>query len=91
MCGPATAVPLILYAQGAKRLRLATIGIMQYIAPSIIFLIGIFVFHEPFTGWKVVAFVLIWIALALYSWSLWSGAHPPGARSAPAAAGTKDH
>ena len=71
MCaGPATAVPLILYASGAKRLRLSTIGMMQYIAPTMIFLIGIFIFKEELKEPQVIAFVLIWIALAIYSWSM---------------------
>jgi len=74
MCaGPATAVPLILYANGAKRLRMSTIGMMQYIAPTMIFLIGIFVFKEELKHPQVIAFVLIWIALAIYSWSLFAG------------------
>jgi chloramphenicol-sensitive protein RarD len=68
-CGPVTAVPLILYAFGAKGLRLSTIGLMQYIAPSMIFIIGLFVFMEPFGFWQGVAFVMIWIALAIYTWS----------------------
>lgn len=68
-CGPVTAIPLILYAFGAKGLRLSTIGLMQYIAPTMIFLIGIFVFHEPFGLWQAVAFFMIWLALAIYSWS----------------------
>ncbi len=69
-CGPVTAIPLILFAFGAKALRLATIGIMQYIAPTLIFLCAVFVFDEEVTGWKYVAFALIWTALALYSVSL---------------------
>ncbi len=69
-CGPATAFPLILYAFGAKALRLATIGIMQYIAPTLIFLCAIFIFSEPVSTWKYAAFGLIWTALALYAWSL---------------------
>ena len=71
MCaGPATAVPLILYASGAKRLRLSTIGMMQYIAPSIIFFIGLFVFGEELKQSLLIAFVLIWTALVIYSWSM---------------------
>ncbi len=71
MCaGPATAVPLILYANGAKRLRLSTIGMMQYIAPTMIFFIGIFIFGEELKRSQVIAFILIWLALAIYSWSL---------------------
>ena len=73
MCaGPATAVPLILYANGAKRLRLSTIGMMQYIAPSIIFFIGLFVFGEELKRPLLIAFILIWSALVIYSWSMFS-------------------
>lgn len=68
-CGPATAFPLILYAFGAKGLRLSTIGLMQYIAPTMIFIIGLFVFKEPFGFWQGIAFAMIWFALAIYSWS----------------------
>ena len=69
-CGVVTAVPLMIYANGAKLLRLSTIGIMQYIAPTIIFIIAVFVFKEPFGSYKLAAFVLIWIALAIYTSSL---------------------
>ncbi|MCY1664067.1 EamA family transporter RarD [Rhizobium sp. SL86] len=68
--GLATAVPLMIYANAAKRLRLSTIGIMQYITPTIIFLIAVFVFHEPMNPVKLFAFVLIWSALALYTLSM---------------------
>ena len=73
LCGPATAVPLMLYGFGAKLLRFSTIGIMQYIAPTMVFLIAVFVFREPLGVWKMLAFALIWTALALYSWSMFSG------------------
>ncbi|MDP3896580.1 MAG: EamA family transporter RarD [Mesorhizobium sp.] len=69
-CGFVTAVPLILYANGAKLLKLSTIGIMQYIAPTIVFLIAVFVFDEPFSTARGVAFVLIWTGLAIYTWSM---------------------
>jgi chloramphenicol-sensitive protein RarD len=65
-----TAVPLILYALGAKRLRLTTIAIMQYSAPTMIFLIAVFIFKEAFSVYKMTAFALIWAALAIYTWSL---------------------
>ncbi len=68
--GLVTAIPLILYASGAKKLRLSTIGLMQYIAPTMIFLFAVFVFNEPMSGWQLVAFILIWMALALYSVSI---------------------
>jgi chloramphenicol-sensitive protein RarD len=65
--GLVTAIPLILYANGAKLLRLSTIGIMQYIAPSMIFITAVFVFNEPFSMAKAVAFPLIWAALVIYT------------------------
>jgi chloramphenicol-sensitive protein RarD len=71
--GIITAVPLMLYANGAKLLRLSTIGIMQYIAPTMIFLSAVFVFHEPFGMTKLIAFGLIWLGLAIYSVSMYRG------------------
>jgi chloramphenicol-sensitive protein RarD len=69
-CGPVTAVPLLLYAFGAKLLRYSTIGILQYIGPTLIFLIAVFVFDEPFGSAQAAAFALIWLALIVYSWSM---------------------
>ena len=69
-CGIVTAIPLMIYANGAKLLRLSTIGIMQYIAPTMIFIIAVFVFGEPFGTAKLVAFVFIWAALIIYSSSM---------------------
>jgi len=65
--GPLTALPLILYATGARALHLATIGLMQYTTPSFLFLVDIFLFKEPFSTIQLVAFILIWIGLAIYS------------------------
>ncbi|MBB4441202.1 MULTISPECIES: EamA family transporter RarD [Rhizobium] len=72
-CGVITAVPLMIYANGAKLLKLSTIGIMQYIAPTMIFLIAVFVFYEPFGTARMIAFPLIWAGLFLYSWSMLKG------------------
>jgi chloramphenicol-sensitive protein RarD len=72
-CGPVTSVPLLLFAFGAKLLRLSTIGIMQYIAPTMVFLIAVLIFDEPFGTTQAVAFALIWAALAVYSWSMFRG------------------
>jgi chloramphenicol-sensitive protein RarD len=66
-CGIVTAGPLMIYANGAKRLTLSTIAIMQYIAPTMIFLTAVFVFGEPFGSVKLLAFGLIWAALVIYS------------------------
>ena len=72
-CGPVTAVPLLLFAFGARLLRLSTIGIMQYIAPTMVFLIAVLIFDEPFGTTQAIAFALIWAALAVYSWSMFRG------------------
>ncbi|RFC69178.1 MULTISPECIES: EamA family transporter RarD [Mesorhizobium] len=69
-CGPITAVPLLLFAFGARLLKLSTIGIMQYIAPTMVFLIAVFIFHEPFGTIQAIAFALIWAALALYTFAM---------------------
>lgn len=68
--GFVTAIPLILYVNGAKLLRLSTIGILQYIAPTLIFLVAVFVFQEPFGPARMIAFPMIWAALVLYSIAL---------------------
>jgi chloramphenicol-sensitive protein RarD len=83
-CGPVTAVPLLLFAFGARLLRLSTIGIMQYIAPTIVFLIAVLIFGEAFDNIQAIAFALIWAALAVYSWSMFRGREiqpaPPAAQ-----------
>lgn len=66
-CGLITAVPLMVYANGAKLLRLSTIAIMQYLTPTMVFVIAVFVFGEPFGQARAVAFPMIWLALILYS------------------------
>ena len=69
-CGAITATPLMLYANGAKLLRLSTIGIMQYIAPTMIFLFAVFAFGEEFGRAQMIAFPVIWAALVLYTVSM---------------------
>ena len=78
-CGIVTAIPLMLYANGAKLLRLSTIGIMQYIAPTMIFLTAVFIFGEPFGTSRMIAFPMIWAALALYSIAMFHGRARPAA------------
>ncbi|NGQ90874.1 EamA family transporter RarD [Rhodobacter sp. HX-7-19] len=68
--GVVTAVPLMLYANGAKLLRLSTIGILQYVAPTMIFLTAVFLFGEPFGMARAVAFPMIWAALVIYTASM---------------------
>lgn len=65
--GPITAVPLILFSYAARRLTMTSVGLLQYINPTLQFACAVFVFSEPFGPWHVAAFVLIWSALALYS------------------------
>jgi len=65
-----TAVPLLLYANGAKLLRLSTIGIMQYIAPTLILLNAVIIFGEPFGRARAIALPLIWLALVIYTVSM---------------------
>jgi len=69
-CGLVTAVPLLLYANGAKLLRLSTIGILQYIAPTLILLNAVFIFGEPFGRARAIALPLIWLALIIYTASM---------------------
>lgn len=68
--GLITAVPLMLYANGAKLLKLSTIGFLQYIAPTLIFLTAVFVFGEPFGRAEAIAFPMIWAALAIFTVAL---------------------
>lgn len=71
MSGLITASPLILFAIAAKRLRLSTIGVMQYIGPSIQMMLGVWVFNEAFTLSHAVTFGLIWAGVILFSVSAW--------------------
>ena len=72
LAGPFTAIPLLLFASGARQLTLATLGLLQYLGPTLQFLIGVFVYGEPFSANRAVGFVLIWAALALYTGeSIW--------------------
>lgn len=65
--GIVTAVPLVLFAYGARRIRLSTLGLLQYLAPSVQLLIGIWVYHEPFARDRILSFSFIWAALVLYT------------------------
>jgi len=68
LAGPITAIPLLLFAAGARLIRLSTMGFLQYLAPSISLAIAVFVYNEPFTHAHAITFALIWSALALVSW-----------------------
>lgn len=67
LAGPVTAVPLVLFAAGARRVRMVTLGFLQYLTPSLSFLLAILVYGEQLDPLKIVTFVLIWAALVIYS------------------------
>ncbi len=67
LAGVVTITPLIWFSQGARRLRLATLGLLQYVAPTLQFLLAVLKYGEPFTRTHLIAFGLIWSALAVYT------------------------
>ncbi|MCW4643753.1 EamA family transporter RarD [Bacillus safensis] len=67
--GVFTAVPLLLFSEGAKRIPLYQVGILQYIAPTITLFLGLFVYHEHLTAAKIVTFLCIWVAILLFTTS----------------------
>jgi len=76
--GVVTAVPLLLFAYGARRIRLSTLGLLQYLAPTVQFALGIWVFREPFSPERAAAFIFIWSGLALYTAdNLWAQRRAP--------------
>ncbi len=66
--GVVTSLPLLWFAAAAKRLNLSTIGILQYLAPSIAFILGVFVYKEDFTRHNLITVGFIWIGVVLYTW-----------------------
>ena len=67
LSGPLTALPLLAFSAAARRLPLATVGLVQYLSPSLQFALGVWVFHEPMQPARLLGFVFIWTGLALYS------------------------
>ncbi|MFZ9239402.1 MAG: EamA family transporter RarD [Burkholderiaceae bacterium] len=65
--GPVTAIPLLMFAYGARRIPLSLVGLLQYIGPSLQLLIGVWLFNEAFDGLKLAGFALIWSGLLIYS------------------------
>lgn len=68
--GIVTAVPLLLFAIAARRMDYSTLGFFQFLAPSIVFLLGLFVFHEPLRWVQLASFIVIWAAIGLFVWDL---------------------
>jgi len=67
MAGPITAVPLLFFAAGARRIPLSLLGLLQYAGPTIQLVLGIWLFHEPFPAQKQIGYALIWVSLAIYA------------------------
>lgn len=65
--GPITAVPLLLFAAGARRIPMATLGLLQYISPSLQLLLGVWLYHEEFNAVRAAGFIAIWLGLIVYS------------------------
>lgn len=65
--GPITAIPLLLFASGARRIPLSVLGLLQYLSPTLQFLLGLVVFHEAFSAERLAGFILIWSALGMYA------------------------
>ena len=69
--GPLTATPLILFSYATRRITYATVGLVQYLNPTLQFLVATFIFREAFSFWHAIAFAMIWTALALYTTAAW--------------------
>jgi chloramphenicol-sensitive protein RarD len=89
--GPLTALPLLLFAAGARRIPLSVLGMLQYIGPTLQFALGVWFFGEPFGGARLAGFALIWTACAVFTWdalrstraAAQAGAAPAPALTAP--------
>lgn len=71
MSGVVTAVPLVLFAMAAQRMNYSILGFVQFLAPTLVFFEGLLLFHEPLQSAQLGAFILIWAALAVFSWDMW--------------------
>ena len=80
--GAVTAVPLLLFATAARRMSYAALGFCQYLTPSLVFLLGLFLFDEPLRPAQLFCFLLIWTSIAVFSFDMWAKAR--GARVPPA-------
>lgn len=76
LTGLVTAVPLLMFAYAARHTSLSTIGFLQYLSPTGSFIIGVFVFHEPFSSSSFITFLCIWVALVLHSYDSWRHFRP---------------
>lgn len=70
LAGAVTAIPLVMFAVAARRMQYTTLGFVQFLAPTIVFLIGVFVYHEPLDMTRLACFGLIWLAIAIFSYDM---------------------
>ena len=71
LSGPATVIPLYCFVRAARLLPLSILGFLQYLSPSLQFLVGAFLFNEPVDALKLTAFGLVWLGLIIFSWDAW--------------------
>lgn len=83
MAGIVTGVPLLLFAIAVRRMSYSTLGFVQFLAPTIVFLLGLFAFHEPLRPVQLASFLLIWAAIAMFCWDLLSTRGPTESAEAP--------
>ena len=76
LAGVLTAAPLLLFAEAARRMDYSTLGFVQFLSPTIVFALGLFVFHEPLRQVQLACFVLIWTAAAVFVWDLLARRRP---------------
>jgi len=69
--GPLTTIPSVFFSYGARRINYATVGMLQYIAPTMQFLLGLFLFHEALSSTRLTCFIAIWLALVIYAADTW--------------------
>ena len=69
--GIITAFPLLWFAQAAQRLRLSTVSFIQFVAPTLTFLIGVFIYHEAFSTTRLLAFICIWVGVLIFTFDAW--------------------
>ncbi len=81
LAGPATALPLLLFAAAARRIQFSTVGLLQYITPSLHFIIGIFIYGETFSKSRLIGFLFIWTALFIYTMEGWVKSRKPSLSS----------
>lgn len=88
--GPITSLPLVLFSYAARRVTMSTLGVLQYLNPTLQFFCAALIFGEVFTLWHGIAFPLIWLALTVYSFAAWR--QEKASRNAPiAASGVSTH